>query len=474
MANNIYHKSNWGSPEKDSWGDVYFNPSATNKLYVRSDNYENSDGTDKALDSKPDTQSLLMTSTAYSVDSMNSVLPTNGDGDFTFARTSTATRVNKDGLIEEVATGKPRLDYPLIDGVVQDTPALLLEPSRTNNLPYSEEFDNSSWTKTNTSATANDIVSPDGNTTADKIVENSSTGEHRISDTLNLTNGSTYTYSVFAKKGERKFLRLRLENAGVGSGQINAFFDLENGSTPTSGASIINYGNGWYRCIASGTANTTSYVAKINVCDSISTISYTGDGTSGLYLWGVMLELGSYQTSYIKTTTASVTRSAETANSAGTSAEFNDSEGVLYAEIAALADDGTNRIFSISDGTTSNRVFVRFDDDSNQITAKTISGGTAIVDVSDTTTFNKIAFKYKYNDCALWINGIKEKQINTAGMPTGLSELAFDKGDGTADFYGKTKEVAVFKEALTDSELEALTSWDSFTEMAKGQEYTIR
>ena len=137
MANNIYHKSNWGSPEKDGWGDVYFNPSATNKLYVRSDNYENEEGTDKALDKKPDTQSILMTPTAYNIGSMNSILPTNGDGDFTFARTSTATRVNKDGLIEEVATDTPRLDYPLIDGVVQDSPALLLEPSRTNLFLYS-------------------------------------------------------------------------------------------------------------------------------------------------------------------------------------------------------------------------------------------------------------------------------------------------------------------------------------------------
>ena len=91
MANEIYHQSNWGSPKKDGWGDSYFNPSATNKLYARSDNYENSNGTDKALASKPDTQSVLMTPTAYSVGSMNSILPpyevlptelvTNGDFD---------------------------------------------------------------------------------------------------------------------------------------------------------------------------------------------------------------------------------------------------------------------------------------------------------------------------------------------------------------------------------------------------------
>lgn len=429
--------------------------------------------------SKYDKASLVQIPSGYKANKLYSVLPVNGDGDFTFARTSTGTRVNKDGYIETVATGEPRLDYPLIDGVVQDCPSLLLEPSRSNILLYSEEFDNSAWTKTNTSATANDTVSPNGNTTADKIVENSSAGEHRISDTLNLINGSTYTYSVFAKKGERKFLRLRLENASVGSGQINAFFDLENGSTSTSGASIINYGNGWYRCIASGTANTTSYIAKINVCDSISTISYTGDGTSGLYLWGVMLELGSYQTSYIKTTTASVTRSAETCNSAGNASTFNDSEGVLMAEISALADDGTVRSIALSDGTGFNRINIRFRSQSNEVEYSLFVNGettkTITHSVSDTTNFHKMAALYKKDDLKFYVNGFLVGSFVSANMlPTNtLNQLNFDSGAGLSDLYGKTKEIAYFDSALTDIELEDLTSWDSFKEMAQGQLYTI-
>ena len=76
-----------------------------------------------------------------------SVVPSNGDGDFTFTRGSSATRVNKDGLIEEVSSHIARLDYPLIDGEVQDCPALLLEPSRTNTFQRSEEFDNAYWSK---------------------------------------------------------------------------------------------------------------------------------------------------------------------------------------------------------------------------------------------------------------------------------------------------------------------------------------
>ena len=82
---------------------------------------------------------------AGTTDNLYSVLPANGNGDFNATRGSTATRVNKDGFIESVATNVPRLDYPLIDGVVQDCPALLLEPQRTNGLPYSLEYDNNTY-----------------------------------------------------------------------------------------------------------------------------------------------------------------------------------------------------------------------------------------------------------------------------------------------------------------------------------------
>ena len=106
---------------------------------------------------------------AGTTDNLYSVLPANGNGDFNATRGSTATRVNKDGLIESVATNVPRLDYPLIDGVVQDCPTLLLEPQRTNALQYSEEFENAYWINNGITITANQIVSPDGTQTADLL-----------------------------------------------------------------------------------------------------------------------------------------------------------------------------------------------------------------------------------------------------------------------------------------------------------------
>ena len=195
---------------------------------------------------------------------------------------------------------------------------------------------------------------------------------------------------------------------------------------------------------------------------------------------GAQYEAGSYPTSYIPTSGSSVTRSAETANGAGTSDDFNDSEGVLYAEIAALANDGSARIISISDGTASNRIHLFYFVDSNKIYANYRSGGTtrstAEYTVSNALEFNKALWKWKSGDFALWINGFEvDTDNNTTMIADGaLDELSLEQGNGGSNFYGKSKELAVFKEALTDTELEALTSWDSFNDMATGQVYSIR
>ena len=88
-----------------------------------------------------------------------SVLPSDGSGDFDFTRGSVATRINAQGLIENVASGQSRLDYPLIDGVQKGCPHHILEPARTNSFPYSESFSNSDWTKSDATITSNSIMS---------------------------------------------------------------------------------------------------------------------------------------------------------------------------------------------------------------------------------------------------------------------------------------------------------------------------
>jgi hypothetical protein len=425
--------------------------------------------------SKYDKAGLAMIPSGYKASKVYSLIPNSSDGDFDFSRASTATRVNKDGLIETVATGTPRLEYPFIDGVVQDTPSLLLEPSRSNLITYSEQFDNAAWTKGNLSVTANSIISPDGSQNADKIVEDTSSSAHYIdSASVSFTSGTQYTVNVFAKNNGRNLV---LQGSGVPTASAFAAFNLEDGLIITESvgtASIENYGNGWYRCSLTFTAaSTTSGVITFLLGETRSQ-SYTGDGTSGIYIWGAQLEQGSYATSYIPTSSSTVTRSAETCNGAGTSAEFNDSEGVMFIEISSGANGG-NRQIGISDGTSSNRLLLALRPDNETIRLYYQgTGGTVQLDKAgnDFEIPMKIAAKYKSGDFALWINGFEENTSTSAVTTSGLSQFDFyNIADPTQVMYGNTKQLITFKEILTDAELEDLTSWDSFSEMAEAQQY---
>jgi len=404
-----------------------------------------------------------------------SVLPANGDGDFNATRGSTATRVNKDGLIESVATNVPRLDYPLIDGVVQDCPALLLEPSRTNVAQRTEEFDNSYWTKTRAVVTANQAVSPDGSQTADKYRLDCTSNRSQISRVI-YSVGTQYTTSLFVKYDSAKYFYI----GNAGASAYRTVFDIENGTIISTGSSvdsskIENYGNGWYRCSATFTAAYTTLYYKLSPNSNNATFTNTTDFS---YIWGAQIEAGSYQTSYISWDgSGTTTRSADACNGSGTSADFNSAEGVLFAEMANLSNDGTEKRLGLQDSGTYETVRITYVPTANRITAVVYNGANQCVlnfDVPDTTDFNKIALKYKVNDFALWVNGF-EVGTDTNGSTfdaNQLDELAFDVNNG-ARVYAKTKQLMTFKTALNDSELETLVSWDSFNAMATGQLYTI-
>jgi hypothetical protein len=404
--------------------------------------------------------------------SVYSVLPSNGDGDFDFTRASAATRINAQGLIETVAVGDNRLNYPLIDGVVSGCPSLLLEPSRTNLVTYSEDFSNGSWTKSQSSAILSNITSPKGTQNVYKFTENTASSKHQLFTTI--SSYTELTISFFAKKEERSFIAV--EKSGWG----NTIFDLNIGSVVSGTGDVIDFGNGWFRCSAFYTASPAQTQFYLILMQDSSTNSYQGDGNSGLYLWGIQAEAGSYATSYIPTSGSTATRSAETCNNAGDVNTFNDSEGVLFAEISALADTDTinpNRGLGISSGSTNNTIFIYYQSSINVLSCILISNGTTQFSYS-TTSFNvddylKIALKYKQNDFALWVNGVEVVTDTIGNAPIGLNELAFDNGAGNDKFYGNTKQIQYFDSALNDSELETLTSWVSFTDMANGQLYTI-
>ena len=348
-------------------------------------------------------------------------------------------------------TDLPRLDYS--DG---SCPSLLLEPQSTNLIPYSEDFSDASWVKSNSTIVSNSIISPSGALNSDKLVESNSSLTHGIN--FNYFNTSDMSFSVFAKAAERTFIQLQA--GGVGS--TDSVFNLSNGTIfieeANATANIEDYGNGWYRCSVSySSSGANNPTIKLYNGGDI----YQGDGTSGLYIWGAQLEQQSYATSYIPTNGAIATRLADAATNSGNASLINSTEGVLYAEIAALADDGTFRFLGLSDGSNNNRVVMLYYTSANKIRAIVSSGGTKYVDVNYQLTnildFHKIAIKYSLNDFALWIDGVEVITDTILNAPIGLDRLDFLLS-GANNFYGKTKAVAVWKEALTDAELIELTT----------------
>jgi hypothetical protein len=373
----------------------------------------------------------------------------------------------------------------MIDGVVSGCPSLLLEPSKTNLVTYSEDFSDASWIKTRSSISGNLAISPDGALNAGKLIETTDTGLHAVSKTFTVVSGVSHTVSVFIKKGTNKFVQILFGTNNVTNNPyVN--FDVNQGVFENNGTTSVDvkyFGNGWYRCSATVTTASTSLTYFISPIQSISdsrASSFTGSVNNNIYIYGAQLEQGSYPTSYIPTNGAAVTRAAETANGAGDASTFNDSEGVLMAEISALADDGTNRIISLSNGTNNNIISVQFSNaQSNDIIAyynATGQTGRVISTASyNIKSFNKTALVWNNSSFKFYVNGylIGSDTIETPLVDGTLNQLKFQYGNSTLPFYGKTKQLQYYNSALTDSELEQLTSWTSFTDMAESQLYTI-
>jgi hypothetical protein len=363
---------------------------------------------------------------------------------FNYTGAGKGTRVNKEGLIEVVENDRPRIDY-----TDSEDGALLLEPSRTNLLPYSEDYSQSVFTRRNCTINQNYAISPSGLLDATLVSANGS--DAAIFDNIGVTSGNTYTLSVY----------LRVE-----SGTLDTTLSLGSAGFPnTSGdggrVKDITITTEWKRFTLTSTADA-------NAGSDIGIIGGFGGFNNGdsVLIYGAQLESGSYATSYIPTQGTIQTRVQETASGSGNSEVFNDSEGVLFADIAALSNDGTFRNISINNDTTAQAIRIYYRNQDNKITVliASSSGGSVTFDVSKSTQFLKIAIKYIVNNVEIYVNGFLVDTISSVAMPTGLNQLDFDV-DNQLPFYGKTKEIAYYDEVLTDLELETLTSYRSWLSM---------
>ena len=396
--------------------------------------------------------SITMIPSGYKAEKVYSVLPTNGDGDLFFDRNTPAARVNKDGLIEQIATDVPTLDYS-----DRSCPSLLAERYSLNLALYSEDFSQGYWNKINSTVSTNQTTSPNGDLTADKFTSDD-TNQPRVERSFTVpTSNKTYTFSVFVKKINTRYIALSRFSGGEG-----AIFDLDTKSVVSSSAenaSIKEMSNGWFRISITQTVlSTDSFnIWKINGTNgsSIST-GIVGDET---FIWGAQLEEQRYATSYIPTTSQTVSRSGGWCSKTGLSSYISSTAGVLYAEIASLStEDDSTRIFSLNDGGYINRVLIGFL--SNGVTYAAINNQpVAYFTPTDITDFHKVAIKYEDNNTKFFANGNQIGSTETTQtVPSGLSQIKFTSGLSSNHFYGKVKDLRVYNTLLTDLELQELTT----------------
>jgi hypothetical protein len=371
---------------------------------------------------------------------------------FDFSRGSNATVVNKDGLIETVGSGEPRIDFK-----DNTKGALLLEPERSNVLLQSNQFD-TTWVKAS-STIESGKSGVGGSANAWKLTTSSDFGY--LVQTIGVSG--TKTFSIYAKSDTTDGIVLRL----IGGSNPYVFWSLVDGSYVGSGggADLIDrkstsIGNGWFRLDMTTTVN----------CTSVRVYSGDSDGnfaSGSIYIQYAQLEQGSYATSYIPTSGSAVTRISDICNNGGNEQVFNDSEGVLYAEVKGSEEVPTSSGYiAISSPSVSftNAAVLQFRDNGD---LRFYFGGSATENIQfiasdiNLSDNNKIAVQYDSNgsNYKLFVNGVSISRFSAATNQSvsGLSELNLIFGTGLS-FIGEVKDIKVYNTALTDQELEALTT----------------
>jgi hypothetical protein len=370
------------------------------------------------------------------------------------------------------ASGVARFDH---NPTTFESLGLLIEESRSNLLTYSEQFNNAAWTKTNSSITANTIVAPDGALTGDKLVEDAtaSVSHQLVSSSLSFTSGVSYTLSCYAKLAERNGIRLQLNSVAFGA-SVAYRFDLTTGTSTliTTGtgnsAAIVPVGNGWYRCSITAQATATaSAVTNIYVVRDGNTV-YTGDGYSGIFIWGAQLEAGAFPTSYTPTVASQVTRAADAASMTGTnfSSWYNQAAGTVFSDVVLRNTPASVScaLYYISDGTTSERIAaITGSGGGGNINTVVSTGGVLqaqTINVSLATVGNyKYANAYQVNNFASVANG-GSAAVDTAGILPTVDRLSIGASQTglSLQINGTIKKFAYYPLAATSAQLQGLTS----------------
>jgi hypothetical protein len=261
------------------------------------------------------------------------------DPRITFTRASGGSYVGADGLIKYAGVNEARFDH---DPSTGESLGLLIEEARTNLLLRSEEFNNGYWSKTRSSVTANAIEAPDGTLTADKLVESAlANNTFYLRRNTTLSASTKYSISVYAKAAERTEATIILFGSNGWEATSSITVNLLNGNFTLSGSgatgSVTYVDRGWYKISISQTTDVTTGSKNVDFYTAVNgSTAYTGDGTSGIYLWGAQLEEGSFPTSYIPTQASTRTRAADNASITGKnfSEWYRQDEGTVLVNLS--------------------------------------------------------------------------------------------------------------------------------------------
>jgi len=364
---------------------------------------------------------------------------------FNFERDSRATVVNKDGLIETVGSGQPRIDYK-----DDSEGALLLEPQRTNSLPYSADF--STWFATGGASVVGNKLGVGGSNDAFEFLSNGSANTRLY---YSLSNTGELSFSVFAKKNTLDYIALY----GNGGSNPRVWFNLADGTLGNQeGAgtgSIESYGNGWYRCTMNWTSASLVNVRIYNSNEN----DVFGGATGSVYIQYAQLEAGSYPTSYIPTQGSAVTRLADSCSQTVPDGVIGQTEGVAYAEIDWKGNDEESIFGVLHDGTVNNRMDFGYSATFNSFyfNVRTNGSSQGLMQYSSPIVGKyKIAIAYENNGFALWVNGVKEASDGSGSVPI---TTKYNVGN----YIGGGREYPIissklYDTKLTDAELQALTS----------------
>lgn len=371
----------------------------------------------------------------------------------------------------------PRFDY---DPVTLAPRGLLIEEARTNFMTYSQQVGGTNWVSSGATSTLNNILAPDGTTTATLVTENTAASAHAVFGTSMTLTVATHTASVYIKTGTRRYVSVRGETA---SSSLYAWVTLDtqtgaiNSNAAVTSASATSVGNGWYRLVLTwantqgGPAAANIVIAGSDVATAPTTASTLGNSYTGtsstFYVWGAQVELGAFATSYIPTVASTVSRSADVATMTGTnfSTWYNQAEGTFVVGYDQLSGDSRD-IFIAASATGffnpgSVGIFAAGTSLSGYVRAS--SAYTAQSNVLASLGNNTpilAAVAYKVNDVAATTQGITPVVATPPNaMPTTVVELkimgAGVTGGGKS---GHIRAIAYYNTRLPNTQLQTLTA----------------